>query len=78
MDTDQKMKILKERARQFAGVKEEQLIGGETLSGLNILLSEETYILDSRYVVEVLPLTEFTPLHPLFRVLSMSGEGFFR
>jgi purine-binding chemotaxis protein CheW len=57
-----KEEILKKRAEQLAKLSDEPFQTGDTMSGLSILLSDETYIIDSYYVVEVLPLTEITPL----------------
>jgi purine-binding chemotaxis protein CheW len=88
MVVDYKKEILKERALQLARQNEVPTISGESLSGLSILLSDETYIIDSHYVVEVLPLTDITPLPytPSFimgiinvrgRILSLINLKFF-
>lgn len=61
-DDDFNKRILRERAFELAKPKVENIVVGETMEGLCLLLSEEQYIIDSKYVVEVLPLTELTPL----------------
>ncbi len=57
-----KQKILNERAGILARPLNANIQQGTVIEGLSILLSDETYILDSQYVVEVLPLNEITPL----------------
>jgi purine-binding chemotaxis protein CheW len=61
-DDDFNKRILRERAFELAKPKVEGLVAGKTMEGLCLLLSDEQYIIDSKYVVEVLPLTELTPL----------------
>lgn len=57
-----KKEILRERARLLACKDEIPAVPDTSMNGLSILLSEETYLLDSNYIVEVLPLNEITPL----------------
>ena len=57
-----KHKLLKKRATVLAMPAEEEKVTGEILKGLGFLLSEEAYIIDESYVLEVLPLMDLTPL----------------
>jgi len=61
-ETDFKQRILRERASELAKPVVENSVIGKTMEGLCLLLSDEQYIIDSKYVVEVLPLTELTTL----------------
>ncbi len=57
-----KFEILRTRAKELAKTDDAPEESGESLLGLSILLSDETYLLYSEYVTEVLPLNEITPL----------------
>jgi purine-binding chemotaxis protein CheW len=61
-ETEHKTRILKERAAILAKPIETIIEGGKQLQGLCFLLSDEQYIIDTDFVVEVLPLNELTPL----------------
>jgi len=62
IDPARKKKILKQRAALYAkSPKKEEDRGVET-DGLEFLLTDERYIIDATYVVEVIPLKELTPL----------------
>lgn len=61
-DDPELQQVLKKRALILA--KTLQLEGNSelTMNALGFLLSDETYYIDSKFVVEVLPLMELTPL----------------
>jgi purine-binding chemotaxis protein CheW len=59
---EEKLRILKERAIQLSKPADNETLAGTVMTGLCFLLSEEQYITDSNYVIEVLPLNELTPL----------------
>lgn len=57
-----KIKILRERAIALARSPEAQESEGERLELLEFILAQERYAIESVYVREVYPLTEFTPI----------------
>jgi len=61
-DMDEKEKILRERAVLLARMPIVEIDNGAEMDGLGFLLTEEHYIIDSKFVQEVIPLRELTPL----------------
>ena len=62
LDPAKKKKILKQRATKFAKPVEKEIDQGVEMDGLEFLLTDEHYIIDATFVVEVIPLKELTPL----------------
>ncbi len=62
IDPVRKKKILKQRAALYAKAPEKEINKGVQVEGLEFLLTEERYIIDTTLVVEVIPLKELTPL----------------
>jgi purine-binding chemotaxis protein CheW len=62
MDPEKKRMILKQRAALFSKAPEKETDLGLQIDGLLFLLTEEQYIIDANFVVEVIPLKELTPL----------------
>lgn len=60
--TEQKKKILKERARALAGEIQDQAAAGASIEITEFLLAYERYGVESSYVREVYPMKELTPL----------------
>lgn len=60
--TDQKKKILKQRADLLRTQKEKTASSGELIEGLEFILADERYAIESIYVSEVIPLKDLTPL----------------
>ena len=59
---NQKKKILKQRADLLKIQIEKEDISGEIMEGLEFILADERYIIDSIYVSEVIPLKDLTSL----------------
>lgn len=59
---EDKQKILHARARSLAGGKAEAASPGQSVEVVEFILGPEHYGIESRYIREVYPLTEFTPL----------------
>ena len=62
LDPEKKKKILKQRATLFSKTIEKETDKGVQMEGLEFLLTDEHYIIDATFVVEVIPLKELTPL----------------
>ena len=62
MDLGKKGKILRQRAALFAKVPEIKSDLGIPIDGIEFLLTEARYIIHAKFVVEVIPLKELTPL----------------
>ncbi len=62
MNEKEKKRILKERANVLRIPKEKNERSGEKIDGLEFLLSEERYAIDSTCVSEVILINELTPL----------------
>jgi len=62
VDPDKKRTILKQRAALYSKPPEKKADMGVQIDGIEFLLTEELYIIDARFVVEVIPLKELTPL----------------
>lgn len=60
-DAEEKAKILKARAEQLSR-KSEEAKAGETLEVVEFLLAQEQYGIETRYVREVYPLKDYTPV----------------
>ena len=58
----QKKKILKKRADLLKREVEKKEITGKQFEGLEFLLSNERYAIDAKYINEVIPLKNLTPL----------------
>ncbi|MBE0648257.1 MAG: purine-binding chemotaxis protein CheW [Bacteroidales bacterium] len=62
IDPARKKKILKQRAALYAKAPKKEEDRGIETDGLEFLLTDEKYIIDATFVVEVIPLKELTPL----------------
>jgi purine-binding chemotaxis protein CheW len=60
--TEEKRTILRARAKSLAREPEKQGEAEESLEVLAFLLAHETYAVETRFIREVYPLTELTPL----------------
>ena len=58
----QTLKTLKERAAKLARPKVEDKVKKSQTYGIGFLLSEEKFIIESSFVVEVMPLSDYTPV----------------
>jgi len=61
-DEKEKKRILKERARQLAQEPESLRESSFFMEALSFMLAGERYAIESRFVVETMPLVELTPL----------------
>lgn len=70
--------LLEQRARHLAGVADSEDGAREELEVVTFALSNERYALESRYVLEVVPLADFTPVPGapgfLLGVTNLRGE----
>lgn len=62
MDPVKKKMVLKQRAALFSKPLDKETGQGTQLQGLLFMLTDEQYIIDATFVVEVIPLKELTPL----------------
>jgi len=78
LSAEERKSILRKRAEQMGAEIEDNHMGVEWFPVIQFVLSDETYAIESRFVREIYPLTEFTliPGTPSFvlGVINIRGE----
>ena len=77
-DTNVKRKVLKQRADLLKISAKKEEFSGNQLKVLEFMLASESYIIDSNFVTEVIPLKELTPLpctpEFILGIINVSGR----